>query len=450
MDPVPAEPLTRARAFALAWPMFFANAAVPLAAVVDTAVIGAVGGKSELGGVALGGTLFNIFYWSFYFLRMSSTGLAAQAGGGGQRAELQRILIRAVGLSAVLGLISIVFRHPFAAAGFSVLQGGPQVEEAGTTYFLLRSWGAPGAYASFAITGWLIGVGRTRAVLVSQLVYSAVNILLDLWFVLGLDLGVAGVAAATAIADTVGAIVAGIAAWRLIRGQGGFVAGLFERASLWSRDAIGRLMLMNSDMMIRSWAMLAGFTWFANVGAREGAATLAGNHVLLQIVTVWAFVLDAYAYTAESVVGMAIGSGSREALHRGVRITTELALASGLVFLVLTLAFGPPLLRLWIVDPDTLATATRFLPYCAAIPFIGAAAWQLDGIFVGAMASAEMRNASIAALLLYLGADRVLTPLIGGHGMWLAFVFYYVARAGTLAVQYRRILSVFERPPAPA
>lgn len=427
--------------------MFFANAAVPLAAVVDTAVIGAVGGKADLGGVALGGTLFNIFYWSFYFLRMSSTGLAAQAGGAGQRDELQRILIRALGLSLALGLFSILLRHPFATAGFGVLQGGAEVERIGTTYFLLRSWGAPGAYATFAITGWLIGVGRTRAVLVSQIVFSAVNIGLDLWFVLGLDLGVAGVAAATAIADTVGAVVAAVAAWQWIRDQGGFIPDLFHRGTLWGRRALGRLMAMNSDMMIRSWALLAGFTWFANVGARQGAATLAGNHVLLQIVTVWAFVLDAYAYTAEATVGQAIGSQSRDALRRGIRVTTELALASGAVFLLLTLLLGPPLLRLWIADPETLATARRFLPYCAAIPFIGAAAWQLDGIFVGAMASGAMRNASIAALLLYLVVDRLLTPAFGGHGMWLAFTLYYVARGATLAVQYRTILAPFEQPP---
>lgn len=423
--------------------MFLANAAVPLASVVDTAVIGAVGDKTDLGGVALGGTLFNVLYWSFYFLRMSSTGLAAQAEGAGDRLELQRILVRAVGLSLLLGALSLLLRSPFAALGFQVLQGGPVVEEIGGVYFRGRSWGAPGAYATFALTGWLIGIGRTGPVLVVQIVFSLTNILLDLWFVLGLGWGVAGVAWATAIADTLAALVGLGYAMQSLAARGGWLPEVFDRATLWSRRALRRLMSMNTDMMIRSWALLAGFAWFANAGAKQGAATLAGNHVLLQIVTVWAFVLDAYAYTAETAVGQAIGARSREAFSRAVRVTTELAIASGAVFLVSTLIAGPWLLDRWIADPEARSAALRFLPYAAAIPFIGAAAWQLDGIFVGAMAAGAMRNASLWAVVLYVGLDRALTPLLGAHGMWLAFVGYYVTRAGTLFAQYRSVTRAF-------
>jgi MATE family multidrug resistance protein len=409
--------------------MFFSNAAVPLASVVDTAVIGAVGDKADLGGVALGGTLFNLVYWSFYFLRMSSTGLAAQARGAGQADELVRVLVLA------LGAATLIVRHPVATIGFGVLQGAERVEAAGTTFFLARSWGAVGAYASFAVTGWLIGVGRTRAVLGVQFVFSAVNIVLDLWFVLGLGWGVAGVGAATAIADTVGALVAIGVALRVVRRELGFHLKPGDR-SLWSPVAVRRLLSLNSDMMIRSWALLAGFSWFTNSGARLGAATLAANHVLLQIVTVWAFVLDGYAYIAEAEVGLAVGARSREALRRAIRITTELAVGSGALFMVVTLFAGPALVERWIADPDTAAAARRFLPYCAVIPFLGAWAWQMDGVFVGMMASTAMRNASIAAVLLYVGFDRLLTPSLGVPGLWLAFVLYYVARAGTLLVQY--------------
>jgi len=431
-------PLTRRRAFSLAWPLFFSSAAVPLASLVDTAVIGASGTKADLGGVALGGTLFNLVYWSFYFLRMSSTGLAAQARGAGQTDELVRVLVRAIGLGLALGVLTLVIRQPFAALGFRILQGSPEVETAGATYFLVRSWGAFGAYAGFSLTGWLIGLGRTRAVLGVQFAFSAVNIVLDLWFVFGLGWGVAGVAAATAIADVVGALVAlGIAIRIVRRDLGGSFD--FRDPSLWTAHAMARLLSLNAAMMVRSWALLAGFSWFTNSGARLGTATLAANHVLLQIVTVWAFVLDGYAYIAEAEVGHAVGARSREALRRALRVTTELAVASGGVFMVVTVLGGPLLLTWWISDPDVVRVARQFLPYCAIIPFVGAIAWQLDGVFVGMMASAAMRNASIAALALYVGADRVLTPLLGVHGLWLAFVFYYVARAGCLGVQYRTV-----------
>jgi len=176
-------PLSRARVFHLAWPMIFANAAVPLAGVVDTAVIGMVGDKSDLGGVALGVVLFNVFYWSFYFLRMSSTGLTAQAMGAGDRASAQRVLLRALMIAAGVGVLLLTLRTPVVALGFQVLQGDAAVEATGATYFLTRSWGAPGAYALFALTGWLIGLGRMRPVLIISIAMSAINIGLDVWFV---------------------------------------------------------------------------------------------------------------------------------------------------------------------------------------------------------------------------------------------------------------------------
>lgn len=433
--------LTRAAAFRLAWPMIFANAAIPLAGVVDTAVIGAVGDKAALGGVALGVTLFNIFYWSFYFLRMGSTGLAAQASGADNIAELQRILLRALGLAGLLGVGVLLLRTPIGTAGFALLQGGPLVESAGLEYWMGRAWGAPAAYAVFALTGWLIGVGRTPAVLVVNLVFSITNVVLDLWFVLGLDLGVAGVAWATAAADITGAGVGLLYSALIIRKEGGFRPEALSWDRLTHLPALRRLIAINTDMMIRSWALLAGFSWFANTGARQGAAVLAGNHVLLQVITLWAFVLDAFAFTAETAVGRAIGARSLPALRQAIRVTSEMALGAGALFFVITLLAGPAVLEAVIADPEARASALRFLPWCAAIPFIGAVAWQLDGIFIGAMRSVAMRNASIIATALYVGADLLLTPRWGAQGMWIAFVFFYVARAGTLAVAYRGIES---------
>jgi MATE family multidrug resistance protein len=272
-------------------------------------------------------------------------------------------------------------------------------------------------------------------VLVVQVVFSATNVLLDLWFVLGLGHGVVGVAAATAIADVTSAIAGGVIVWGIIRRQQGVQPGAWNR-ELWSWGAIRRLLVINTDMMVRSWALLAGFAWFANTGARQGAALLAGNHVLLQIVTVWAFVLDAFAFTAETAVGHAFGAGSLVDMRRAIRVTTELALVCGAAFLVLTLVGGPWVLERWIADPDALAIAKRFLVYCAVIPLIGAPAWQLDGIFIGAMRSASMRNASVVATALYIGFDLALTARFGPHGMWAAFLLFYVARGATLAVAY--------------
>lgn len=431
--------LTRRDALRQAAPMILANAVVPLAGVADTAVIGAVGGSAELGGIALGAMLFNLLYTTFYFLRMGSSGLAAQAEGADDPAELQRVLLRALVVAAVAGSLIVLSAPLLSGVGFGALQGGEAVEATGATYFRLRALGAPGTLASFALTGWLIGRGKTRAVLAIAATSSATNIALDLGLVLGAGMGVEGIAAATAAADTAGGLVGLAVAAALIRRDGGLLPEARAWHTLLDRRALKQLLLLNTDMIVRSWGLLAGFAWFVNTGARHGDSILAGNHVLLQIVTVWAFVLDAFAFTAETAVGRAIGQRSVDRLRHGIRVTSELALLSGLAGTVLTMAAGPAVLRVWIADPGTLESALRYLPYCAVIPLLGAPAWQLDGIFIGATRSAAMRNAAVGSLVIYVALDQVLQPRLGVDGMWLAFVLYYVARAGTLAVAYPQV-----------
>lgn len=431
--------LTRTEALRQAAPMVLANAVVPLAGVVDTAVIGAVGDSAALGGIALGAMLFNLLFTTFYFLRMGSSGLAAQADGAGDIPELQRVLLRAVAIAVVAGALIVLGAPLLSQAGFALFQGGAGVESAGATYFGLRALGAPGTLATFALTGWLIGRGQTRAVLSIAATASLTNIALDLLLVAGLGLGVEGVALATAAADTTAALVGAAVVWRLVRADGGLRAAATQRQALWSWSALRGLTQLNVDMMIRGWGLLAGFAWFTNAGAKYGDAVLAGNHVLIQIVTVWAFVLDAFAFTAETGVGRAIGQKSVAALRQAIRVTGELSLASGLLAALLTVGLGPVVLRAWIADPLTLESALRYLPFCAVIPLLGAPAWLLDGVFVGATRSAAMRNASVATLGLYLVMDVGMQRWMGADGMWWAFVAFYVARAVTLAVQYPKV-----------
>lgn len=447
--PEPA-PLARRDVLRVAWPMVFANAAVPLAGVVDTAVLGAVGDDVDLGGVALGTTIFNVLYLSFYFLRMSSTGLAAQASGAGDRVEMARVLVRAVALGAAVGAALVVARPAISALAFRVLQGGAAVEAVGADYFLARAWGAPGALVGFAVTGWLIGLGRTREVLAVHVVQSATNAALDLVLVLGLGAGVAGVGAATAVADVVGAAAGLTVALR--RGAARDALGrALDRAALLRVAALRRVFGVQRDLMVRSWALLLGFAWFTNAAAALRTDVLAGTHVLLQVVSVWAFVLDAFAFTAEREVGRAFGAGSVPRLRRAIRLTTELSLASGVALAAATLWLGPPVLDVWIADPAARAAARHFLPWCAAIPLLGAPAWQLDGVFVGATRSAAMRNATVVAVVLYLLLDRALTPRLGAEGLWTAFLGFYVARALTLGAAYpalERALTAPRPPPA--
>ncbi|WP_421792668.1 MATE family efflux transporter [Hyphobacterium sp.] len=433
MDPAT---LSRKDVLLRAWPLVFANAAIPLAGVVDTFVLGIAGDETDLGGVALGAALFSIVYWSFYFLRMGTTGLTSQADGAGDEDEVQRSLVRAMVLGLAIGAVIMVAQYPIGAFGFFILQGGEAVETNGAHYFYARSWGAIGAFGVFAITGWLIGLGRSTETLIIHGVISAVNIILDIWFVMGLGFAAGGVGAATAIAEWSGFALGLFFVVRVIAGRGGWRPNVMNRTALLEPAALRKMVDINLNLMIRTWAMNIGFTWFANAGARQSDAVLAGNHVLLQVITITAFVLDAFAFVSETEAGRAVGQNSVPRLRRALILTSEQALVAGAIFAAVLLAWGDEALTLVIGDEDARQAAIDFLPYCAFAPLIGAMAWIFDGIFIGATRGAMLRNSAIAAVIIYLAADFLLSPWLGNQGVWIAFLIYYAARALTLAVQY--------------
>ena len=352
-------PLTGQTVLRRAWPLVFANAAVPLAGAADTFVLGLAGNATDIGGVALGAAILSIFLWGFIFLRMGTTGLVAQAIGGGSERDAQRVLVRAVVAALVLGAAVVLLREAIASVGLGLMGGGPEVAGKAAGYLTARALGAPAALAVYALTGWLIGTGNSAATFAVAGIFSLTNIGVEFWFVLGLHMGPVGVGIATAIADCAGLLVALAVVGRSMRGRGGWRDGVFDLSKLFEAGAMRRLFDVNVNLMIRTWFLILGFTWFVNAGARQGAATLAGNQVLLQVISIWAFVLDAFAYVAEAESGRAFGAKSVSALRRAVRLTGGLALASGGVFAVLTFVCGAPLLSQLVADASARDAAHR-------------------------------------------------------------------------------------------
>ncbi len=428
--------LTRKRVIALTWPMIFANALIPLVGVIDTAVIGLAGDATDIGGVALGGMVFAVFYWSTYFLRMGVTGFTAQAIGAGDAVESQRIVARALLIALVLGFVFLVLKSPISALAFHILQGSEAVEYKGAAYVSVRFWGAPAALGLFAVTGWLIGAGHTRTALMVQGILAVFNGVLDVWFVMKLGLGPAGVATGTAIAEWFAFILGLALVLRIFKADGSFSFQNLTLRDLLEPKAVKRLMSVNFALFLRSIFMTIGFSWFINAGARQGDVLLAANQVLLQFIVVWAFVLDAFALTAETETGRAVGRKSLTDLRRAVRLTSEFAFACAIGFSIITLIGGGWVIRLIITDPLVREATLAFLPWCAAAPVLGVAAWQLDGIFIGATRSTAMRNTAIVSLLIYLALDALLAPSGGNVGVWAAFLGYYIARGITLAMVY--------------
>jgi MATE family multidrug resistance protein len=219
---------------------------------------------------------------------------------------------------------------------------------------------------------------------------------------------------------------------RGVHARGGWVEGALRPSALLDLAAMRRLFDVNINLMVRTWALILGFTWFVNAGAKQGVAPLAGNQILLQIIAIWAFVLDAFAFVAEVEAGRAFGRKSLEDFRRACRLTAEPAMITGAAFAVLTFLFGPWVLTELIADAQARDAAIAYLPYAAIVPVLGAPAWILDGIFIGATRGAMLRNAGIAAVIVYVAADFILAPRFGNSGVWTAFLIFYVARAAAL------------------
>ncbi|TWT21315.1 MATE family efflux transporter [Luteimonas marina] len=436
----PALPLpdfTRADIARRAWPIIVANASVPLLGLVDTAVIGHYGTTADLGALALGALLFNVIYWSFGFLRMATTGFVAQADGAGDEPEVRAALARSMLMGLGLGAGLWLLQWPLVVAYFAAMDASAAVESTGTAYFQARIWGAPAALALYALCGALIGLGRSRTLLLVQLLLNGLNAGLDVYFAGVLDMGARGIGLGTAIAEWTTCAVAAWLLWRTLRARHADAEAFLPWARIRDRARLRRTMSANGDIMLRTLCLLGGFGWFASQGARFGDVTLAANHILLQLVSFSAFFLDGFAFVAEALVGGATGARDRARFRRVVRLSSELALATAAVLAVGIWLLGGAMVGLLTSLEEVSSAARTYLPWTALYVLLSVGAFQLDGVFIGATRTREMRNAGVASLLVFLLCAWPAAALWGNHGLWAAFVVFVVARALALLPYYR-------------
>lgn len=418
--------VTHARMWRIAGPIVLSNATVPLLGAVDTGVVGQLGQAAPIGAVGLGAVILATVYWVFGFLRMGTSGLAAQAQGAGDGAERAAVLLRALIVGLGAGLALILLQVALVAGAFTLAPASADVEGLARQYLAIRIWGAPATIALYAVTGWLIGVERTRAVFLLQLWINGVNICLDLWLVLGMGWGVPGVATATLIAEWTG-LALGL--WFCRDAFGPVLAA--ARGRLGDRAALLTMFAVNRDIMVRSVALQLCFTAFVFLGARHGDVTLAANQVLLQFLGVLSYALDGFAFAAETLVGQAIGARAVQEVRQAVRLALIWTFWSGVVLGLGFWLAGPWLIDLMAIAPEVRAEARHYLPWIVAAPIFGALAWAYDGIYIGALLTREMRRLMLIAAGVYVVALGVLWPL-GNHGLWAAMMVLFAVRSGLM------------------
>ena len=419
-----------------AWPIILANASVPLLGLVDTAVIGNVGSITDLGAIAFGALIFSFVYWSFGFLRMGTTGFAAQASGAGDQQEVRAVLGRALLIALCLGVVLILIQWPIGLAAFSLLDGSTPVEAVAQEYFNIRIWGAPATLATFALMGLLIGLGKSRTLLIVQLFLNGLNILLDVWFAGILGWGASGIALGTVIAEWTTVLLAGWLVYRTLNQRKVSADEFWPKAKIMDLSALLKTASANLDIMLRTLILVFSFAFFINQSAKFGDTVLASNHILLQLIAFSAFFLDGYAFVVEALVGGAIGAKRSDVFDLAVRRSTVLALITAILLALIIALVGDIAVILMTDISSVRLAANQLLPFAALYVLFSFAAFQLDGIFIGASFTRQMRDAAALSIVVYFIAWWALSDQHGIQGLWGAMIIYVVARAVALLLFY--------------
>ncbi|MCW2268355.1 MATE family efflux transporter [Pseudomonas sp. MYb187] len=425
---------THTKVWALAAPMILSNISVPLVALVDSAVIGHLPHAHQLGAVAVGASLYTFLAWVMGFLRMGSTGFAAQAAGRSDGAALRQVLVQGLILAMLFALLLGLLAVPFSHLALQLMQPSAALEQSTQDFFQTRLLGLPAALASFALVGWFLGTQNARAPLAILLTTNLLNIALNLWFVLGLDWGVLGSARASVIAEWSAALL-GLALTRpALRAYPGHIAwALLTRWQSWRP-----LLAVNRDIFIRSLALQAVFFLITVQGARLGESTVAANALLLNGLLLTAYALDGLAHAVEALCGHAIGAGDRQALRRSLTVACGWSLLASSGFAVLFLFGGHLFINMQTDIASVRETAYQYLPYLALLPLVAVWSYLLDGLFIGATRAREMRNGMLISVTIALPFAWLATGL-GNHGLWMAFLLFMALRAVTLALMGWRL-----------
>ena len=429
----------------LAIPIIIANASVPLLGLVDTAAIGQTASASALGAIALATLIFSFVYWGFGFLRMGTTGFVAQAIGADDRNELHALMFRTIFLGAAIGLILVILQKLIGEFSIYLLSASDEIKDLVKDYFYIRIWGAPATLMTFSLLGTLIGMGWTKRLLWVQLFLNGLNIAFNITFVVGFEMGVKGIALGTVLAEWLTLFFAGYILFHKLGMNRPLERARELKAQILDTAKLIALFKVNSDIMIRTFALLSGFAWFANQGAKFGDHTLAANHVLLQFVTLSAFFLDGYAHVIEMLAGKAYGAKDKSEFTLQIRQSTVLAAATAIVLALIVFAFSDAVIPLLTKDLQVQTIASNYKNYAVFYILFSFVAFQLDGVFIGVTKSKEMRNATILALIAFIGLGLILVHYYGNAGLWIAFIFYVVFRGLALGYYYPMILQLVDK-----
>ena len=419
----------------LAIPNVISNLSVPLLGVVDTALVGHLDEVYYLGALAVGSMIFNFLFWGFGFLRMGTTGLTAQEYGRRNRQGIMMLMARVQLVALVIGILILLLKQPISDLSFWVIQSGAEVERFTLVYFDIRVYTAPAVLALYGLNGWFLGMQNAKYPMIITIALNLLNIVLNVWFIYGLDMHVDGVAYGTLISTYLAlALAVGLFLYRYRRY---FLHFVMEE--LINAGELRQFFSVNRDIFIRTLCLIFTFSFFTAKSAEQGDLILAANTILLQLWMVASYGIDGFAYAAESMIGRFKGAEDLPLLKKAVYYNLAWGLSIGLIGSALYGLLDEQILAIFTDKQNVIDLAMSVVFWTVLAPFVSSICYILDGVFIGATATGPMRNTMlISTFIFFLPIYYIGTMMFGVHGLWLAMVLFMVVRGAALALYLPR------------
>ena len=418
----------------LAIPNIISNITVPLLGLVDLALMGHLGSEVYIGAIALGGVIFNFIYWGFSFLRMSTSGFTAQAFGEKNETESITILFRALLVVGIISLFILILQAPIAWASFKVIGGSPEVEKLAEEYFRIRVWAAPAALSLFVFSGWFLGMQNARYPMIIAIAVNIVNILLSIFFVFVLKMNSNGVALGTAISQYVGLTIALV----LFSFKYKYLIHRVSKKGIINLKILLEFFRVNSDIFIRTFCIIAVFTFFTSKSAGINDTILAVNSLLIQLLLFFSFFIDGFAFSGEALVGKFIGAREIPNLKRVVKYLFFWGAGLAILFTIIYLPGVNLILKLLTSQTEVIESAQPFLTWVVLVPLASFGSFIWDGVYIGATASGAMRNTLLAStFIVFLPVYYFLNPVWGNHALWMGMILFMFSRGAIQTLLYR-------------
>lgn len=429
------------RILGLAVPSIISNITVPLLGLVDVSIVGHLGSATYIGAIAVGGMLFSMIYWIFGFLRMGTSGLTAQAYGRRDLAEVILLFVRSLGIAFGLALLLIMLQYPILKVAFTLIDATPAIKDLASLYFRICIWGAPAVLGLYSFAGWFVGMQNSRFPMYIAITQNVVNIAASLFFVFVWNRGVAGVAMGTLVAQYAGLLMASLL-WY------GYYRRLWQKLNwqmLTDYEAMRSFFILNRDIFFRTLCLVAVTTYFTSRGAEQGDIILAVNTLMMQLFTLYSYIMDGFAYAGEALTGRYVGAHNQADLRRMIRTLFAWGIGLALTFTLLYGIGGSSFLGLLTNEQEVLNASSDYFYWVLAIPLAGMAAFLWDGIYIGATASRQMLYSMLVASVSFFILQRIFQQQMGNHALWMAFIAYLFLRGLVQTGLARKILLKSER-----